>query len=73
MESFRVLKKGGVFVIHDPMIKSRYGDMDAFIKKLKGLGYPDVKLISREGKFLTKKEEFLNGIAGSAVLVGRKG
>ena len=31
LETFRVLKKGGVFVIHDLMSKSRYGDMNKFI------------------------------------------
>ena len=29
-ESLRVLKRGGVFAIHDLMEPSRYGDMDEF-------------------------------------------
>ena len=40
-----VLKKGGIFVIHDLMSGSRYGDMNKFMEKLKKDGYEDVQLI----------------------------
>ena len=42
-ETLRVLKKGGVFAIHDLMSKPRYGDMDAFIRRLKAEGYEEVQ------------------------------
>ena len=34
LESLRVLKKGGVFVLHDEMKPQMYGDMNAFAEKL---------------------------------------
>ena len=73
LETFRVLKKGGVFVIHDLMSKSRYGDMNKFIEKLKKDGYQDVKLIdTTKGLFMTHKEAILLGLSGSTLLIGRK-
>ena len=73
LETFRVLKKGGVFVIHDLMSKSRYGDMNKFIEKLKKDGYEDVQLIdTTKGLFMSHKESLLLGLSGSALLIGRK-
>ena len=73
LETFRVLKKGGVFVIHDLMSKSRYGDMNKFIEKLKKDGYEDVKLIdTTKGLFMNHKEAILLGLSGSKLLIGRK-
>lgn len=73
LETFRVLKKGGVFVIHDLMNKSRYGDMDKFIEKLEKDGYQDVQLIdTTKGLFMTHKEAILLGLSGSTLLIGRK-
>ena len=73
LETFRVLKKGGVFVIHDLMSKSRYGDMNKFIEKLKKDGYQDVQLIdTTKGLFMTHKEAILLGLSGSTLLIGRK-
>ena len=73
LETFRVLKKGGVFVIHDLMSKSRYGDMNKFMEKLKKDGYEDVKLIdTTKGLFMTHKEAILLGLSGSTLLIGRK-
>ena len=73
LETFRVLKKGGVFVIHDLMSKSRYGDMNKFMKKLKKGGYQDVQLIdTTKGLFMTHKEAILLGLSGSTLLIGRK-
>lgn len=37
LETLRVLKKGATFALHDIFSKSRYGDMQAFVKKLKGM------------------------------------
>ena len=73
LETFRVLKKGGVFVIHDLMNKSRYGDMNKFIEKLKKEGYEDVQLIdTTKGLFMSRKEALLLGLSGSTLLIGRK-
>lgn len=73
LETLRVLKKGGVFVIHDLMSKSRYGDMNKFIEKLKKDGYQDVQLIdTTKGLFMTHKEAILLGLSGSTLLIGRK-
>ena len=38
LESLRVLKKGGVFVLHDNMKPQMYGDMNAFVEELRGMG-----------------------------------
>ena len=73
LETFRVLKKGGVFVIHDLMSKSRYGDMNKFMEKLKKDGYEDVQLIdTTKGLFMGHKESLFLGLSGSALLIGRK-
>ena len=73
LETFRVLKKGGVFVIHDLMSKSRYGDMNKFIEKLKAEGYEDIKLIdTTNGMFVGHREAKFLSLAGSMLLIGRK-
>ncbi len=73
LETLRTLKKGGVFAIHDIMSKGRYGDMEAFVNKLKEMGYEDVKLIpTDDGKFMSKKEGKQLTLSGSTLLVGRK-
>lgn len=73
LETLRVLKKGGVFAIHDLMSRQRYGDMDEFIEKLKAEGYEELRLIdTTAGMFMGHKEAVWLGLAGSALLVGRK-
>ena len=73
LETLRVLKKGGTFAIHDLMSKARYGDMDAFVRKLKAEGYEDVRLIdTTDGRFMGRKEAAFLGLGGSTLLVGRK-
>lgn len=73
LETLRVLKKGGVFAIHDLMSKSRYGDMDAFCRKLREAGYADVRLIdTTNGMFMSMREAKRLMLQGSAWLVGRK-
>lgn len=73
LETLRVLKKGGVFVIHDLMSKSRYGDMNKFIEQLKKDGYEDVQLIdTTKGLFMGHKEALFLGLYGSTLLIGRK-
>ena len=73
LETLRVLKKGGMFALHDIFSKSRYGDMQAFVKKLKGMGYADVRLIdTTDGTWITKWESVWMELAGSALLIGKK-
>lgn len=73
LETLRVLKKGGTFAIHDIMSKARYGDMNAFVSKLKAMGYEDVQLIdTTDGKFMSRKEAVLLGLCGSTLLIGKK-
>ncbi len=73
LETLRVLKKGGIFAIHDLMSNARCGDMDAFVRKLKDMGYEDVRLIdTTDGTFLGRKEAVLLGLGGSKMLMGRK-
>ena len=57
LETLRVLKKGGTFAIHDLMSPRRYGDKQALVQKLRGMGYERVELIdTTTGKFMTPKE-----------------
>lgn len=72
-ETLRVLKKGGMFAIHDIMTKMRYGDMKEFAKELKESGYEKVELIdTTSGLFMTPKEAKFLGLSGSTLLVGKK-
>lgn len=73
LETLRVLKKGGTFAIHDLFTAQKYGDMAAFIAKLKTMGYKKVELIdTTNGKFMTKKEAKRLFLDGSKLLVGKK-
>ena len=73
LETLRVLKKGGSFAIHDLMSRARYGDMDAFVRKLRAEGYEDVRLIdTTDGRFMGRTEAAMLGLSGSTLLVGRK-
>ncbi len=73
LETLRVLKKGGTFAIHDLMSKSRYGDMDSFVRKLKAEGYEDIRMIdTADGTFMGSKEASWLGLAGSTLLIGKK-
>ena len=73
LETLRTLKKGGTFAIHDIMSKAKYGDMQSFVKKLKSMGYSEVKLVdTANGMFMSKWESTWMGLSGSAILMGRK-
>ncbi len=73
LENLRLLKKGGVFAIHDIFSKQKYGDMQAFVGKLKRMGYEKVELIdTTDGKFMSKGEAAWMALSGSALLTGRK-
>ena len=73
LETLRVLKKGGVFALHDIFSPAKYGDMQAFLRKLKEMGYQKVELIdTTNGKFMSPWESKWMGLSGSGLLLGRK-
>ena len=73
LETLRTLKQGGTFALHDIFSKSRYGDMQAFVGKLKKMGYQKVELIdTTDGTFMTPFEARWMALSGSALLVGIK-
>ena len=73
LESLRVLKKGGTFAIHDIFSKAKYGDMQAFVKRLKDMGYEHVELIPTDnGRFMSPWEAKWMALGGSAILFGKK-
>ncbi len=73
LETLSKLKKGGTFAIHDIMSKGKYGDMESFVKKLKDMGYEDVKLVdTTNGMFMSKWESKWMGLSGSTILMGTK-
>ena len=73
LETLRVLKKGGVFAIHDLMTPSRYGDMRAFADELKRQGHEEVQLLDTTGgMFMSPAEARRLMLKGSTLLTGRK-
>ncbi len=73
LETLRTLKKGGTFALHDIFSKAKYGDMQAFVRKLRDMGYQQVELIdTADGRFMKKSEAAWMGLSGSAMLTGRK-
>ena len=73
LETLRVLKKGGVFAIHDEFTKSKYGDTSLLVKKLQDMGYEKVELLdTSDGLFMTRKEAKSLCLVGSGLLVGKK-
>ena len=73
LETLRTLKKGGTFVIHDIMSRTKYGDMQAFVQKLKDMDYEKVELIdTTNGMFMKKWEATWMGLSGSTILTGIK-
>ena len=73
LETLRVLKKGGVFAIHDEFTKSKYGDTSHLVNTLKSMGYEQVELLDTStGLFMTSKEASMLALKGSGLLVGKK-
>ncbi len=73
LESLRVLKKGGVFALHDDMKPRLYGDMEAFAQKLRDMGYEEVELVdTREAIFGSEAKANAVMLGGSRLLKGRK-
>ena len=53
--------------------QSKYGDMAAFVRRLRNMGYEKVELIDTdEGLFMKKSEAAWMGLSGSALLIGKK-
>ena len=74
LETLRVLKPGGTFALHDIFSKAKYGDMQAFVQKLRDMGCREVQLISTtNGNPITPFEAVWMELAGSALLFGKKG
>ena len=73
LETLRTLKKGGRFALHDIFSASKYGDMQAFVKRLQDMGYQKVELIdTTDGMFMKRSEARWMGLSGSALLTGIK-
>ena len=73
LESLRVLKKGGVFVLHDNMKPQMYGDMNAFAQKLRDLGFERVEYVETAAPiFGSKRRAAMMMLGDSAMIVGRK-
>ena len=73
LETLRVLKKGGIFALHDIFSEAKYGDMQAFFNKLRAMGYEKVELIdTTNGMFMSPWEAKWMALSGSALLVGKK-
>ena len=73
LESLRVLKKGGVFVLHDNMKPQMYGDMNAFVEELRGMGFAEVQYVETAEKiFGSKQRAAMMMLGNSAMIVGRK-
>ncbi len=73
LETLRVLKKGGFFALHDIFSRAKYGDMQAFVQKLRTMGYEQVELLdTTNGMFMSPGEARWMALSGSALLVGRK-
>ena len=73
LETLRTLKKGGTFALHDIFSKTKYGDMQAFLRKLKDMGYERAELLdTTDGNPITKREAVWMELSGSALLIGRK-
>ena len=72
-ETLRVLKKGGVFALNDDMKPRMYGDMEAFARELRDMGYADVRLIdTAQEAFGSKGRAAAMMLGASKMLVGRK-
>ena len=73
LETLRVLKKGGVFVLNDDMKPRMYGDMEEFAQELRDMGYEDVHLIDTATEaFGSRRRAAMMMLGASQMLMGRK-
>lgn len=60
-------------MLHDTFTEELFGDMEAFVQELLESGYEKVELIdTADGRFMDRAEAERLGLAGSALLIGRK-
>ncbi len=65
--------KGGTFALHDIFSKARYGDMQAFVRDFRDMGYQLAEQIdTADGRFMKKSEAAWMELSVSALLTGRK-
>ncbi len=73
LETFRVLKKGGQFAIHDLFTKSKYGDLKAFRQKLLDMGFERVEFVdTTTGNPMPQALARKTMLTGSSLLTGKK-
>ena len=73
LETLRVLKKGGVFALNDEMKPRMYGDMEAFARALRNMGYQDARNIDTATEaFGSRRRAAMMLLGNSQMLVGRK-
>lgn len=73
LETLRVLRKSGTFAIYDLMTPRCYGDMKAFLKRLKDMEYEKVELIdTTDGIFMSRKDNAHLMLSGTMLPAGRK-
>ncbi len=66
-------EKGGVFAINDCMKPKMYGDMEAFARKLRDMGYQDVRLVNMSKLvFGSERRANMMMLGNSRMLLGRK-
>lgn len=71
-ESFRVLKKGGVFAIHDIFSNSKYPKLDELISELKNEGYIVDLIETDDGNPIDSDIARKTMLKGSKILCGKK-
>lgn len=72
-EALRVLKKGGIFSIHDIIPPREHADVEALIEELKADGYQEINLIpTGHGFFMPYGEARRLMLQNSFLLVGKK-
>ena len=73
LESLRVLKKGGVFALNDDMKPWMYGDVEEFAKRLRKMGYREVRIIdTAQEAFGSHRRATLMMLGNSRMIVGQK-
>ncbi|EPH02877.1 hypothetical protein HMPREF1531_02193 [Propionibacterium sp. oral taxon 192 str. F0372] len=73
LETLRVLRKGGTFVIHDIFSVSKYGDPDVLVDRLRKAGCAQVKFTdTTDGTFMSRCEAHTLLLSGSGLLMGTK-